>query len=172
MSYNLGTDDNPIIVFVEFSGGMVDATLRCIDEAAFTAAARHAELFYETMATVVDPDTFEETQEGTGEWVQSKGIDITHLGPMMLTAGVYGDDGVETTAPTYDTRHHVNIRLSGTAATNIDGYGITKWHKWAMEWTMGGADGAQVNASESAKTLYGVDLIDNETIKSPARVWL
>jgi branched-chain amino acid aminotransferase len=81
------------------------------------------------------------------------------------------DRGIKVRTSSF-TRHHVNIRLSGTAATNVDGYGITKWHKWAMAWTLGGTDGAQVNASELAKTLYGVDLIDNETIKSPARVWL
>jgi hypothetical protein len=172
MSYNLGTDDDPIIVFVEFAGGMIDATIRCTDKATFLTAALHAELMYELTTTVVDPDTLEETQVGTGEYAVSKGVDISHIGPMQLTAGVYDADGDVIASPIMDTRHHVNFRLSGDVITNVNEYGVIKWQRWAMEWTLGGTSDSVPNATEVSKTLYGVDLIDMATINSHSRVWL
>ena len=172
MSYNLGTEENPILVLVRYSGGMLDAVVRATDEATFEAAARWAELKYEVTETVTDPETGETTEQGTGEWATAKGVHINHLGPVVITPGTYGEDGVELTASVMDNRHHVNIRLTDPALSRVDEYGVLKWEKWAMAWSLGGADDTQVNANEVGKVMQGVSLIDPDTIASPTRVWL
>lgn len=172
MSHNIGTDENPILVFVRYSGGMIDAVVRATDEATFEAAARWAELRYELTETVTDEETGETTTQGTGEWATSKGVYISPLGPVVITPGVYTEDGTETTAPVLDTRYHVNVRLASPAVDAVDDYGVLKWEKWAMAWTAGGVDDTQINANEVGKVLQGVSLIDPETINTPSRVWL
>ena len=77
MSHNLGTEENPILVLVRYSGGMLDAVVRATDEATFEAAARWAELRYEVTETVTDPETGETTEQGTGEWATARGVHIT-----------------------------------------------------------------------------------------------
>lgn len=172
MSVNLGTEENPAIALVNVSGGMVDAVVRATDEATFEAAARWAELRYEETITTTDPETGETTTEGTGEWVTSKGVNISPLGPVVITPGTYDADGNQLTAPVLDTRYHVNVRLNGPAVSSADEYGIPKWEKWALAWSMGGSTDTQINAQEVGKVLQGVTLIDPDTIRSPAQVWL
>ena len=172
MSYNLGTEEDPILVLANFSGGILDAVVRATDEATFEAAARWAELKYEVTETVTDPDTGETTEQGAGEWATAKGVHINPLGPVVITPGTYDEDGTELTAPVVDTRHHVNIRLTDPALSRVDEYGVLKWEKWAMAWSLGGADDTQVNADEVGKVMQGVSLIDPDTIASPSRVWL
>ena len=92
------------------------------------------------METVVDPETLEETQVGTGVIATAKGVHIDHIGAMQITAGTYDDEGAELTAPTFDQRHHVNFRLAAPAVNNVDDYGVTKWHKWTMAWTISGSN--------------------------------
>ena len=172
MSHNLGTEESPILVLVRMSGGMLDAVVRATDESTFEAAARWAELRYEETITTTDPETGETTEQGTGEWATAKGVHINHLGPVVITPGTYGEDGVELTASVMDNRHHVNIRLTDPALSRVDEYGVLKWEKWAMAWSLGGADDTQVNANEVGKVMQGVSLIDPDTIASPSRVWL
>jgi len=172
MSHNLGTEENPILVLVHYSGGMLDAVVRATDEATFEAAARWAELKYEVTETVTDPETGETTEQGTGEWATAKGVHISPLGPVVITPGTYDEDGTELTAPVMDNRYHVNIRLTDPALSRVDEYGVLKWEKWAMAWSLGGADDMQINANEVGKVMQGVSLIDPDTIASPALVWL
>ena len=172
MSYNLGTEENPIPVLVNLSGGMLDAVVRATDEATFEAAARWAELKYEVTETVTDLETGETATQGTGEWATAKGVHINHLGPAVITPGTYDEDGTELPAPVMDNRHHVNIRLTDPALSRVDDYGVIKWEKWAMAWSFGGEDDTQINAQEVGKVMQGVSLIDPDTIASPTRVWL
>ena len=172
MIYNLGTEDDPILVNVRYSGGTLDAVIRCDDYATFQAAALYAELTYEVMETVVDPETLEETQVGTGVILTAKGVHIDHIGAMQITAGTYDDEGAELTAPTFDTRHHVNFRLTAPAVNAVDDYGVVKWHKWAMAWAFSGTNDTNANANEEAVKLIGVSLINADTIRSPSRVFL
>lgn len=157
MSVNLGTEQNPLIAFVAVSGGYVDAVVRATDLAAFEAAAKVAELLY---------------QDDSGEWVAAKGVNIDHIGPVEITPGTYDAEGNEITAPVMDNRHHVNVRLGPPATERVDAQGALKWHKWALAWTQTGADDTQVNASEQAKVLMDVALIDPDSITSPSRVFL
>lgn len=172
MSVNLGTDENPLIAYVAVSGGFVDAQVRATDLAAFEAAAKLAGLLYEVTETVTDPETGEATEQGTGVWVPARGVHIDHLGPVVISPGTYAEDGTEIVPPGIDTRHHANIRLSPPATTNTDENGRLLWHKWALEWTQNGTPDPQVNATEKARVLMDVALIDPETISSPARMWL
>lgn len=172
MPHNLGTEDNPVPVFVRVSGGFVDAIVRAPDLATFEAAAKTAELMVEITETVTDEETGETTIQGTGEWRLSKGVHFDHLGPVILTPGTYDEDGNEITAPTFDTRHHVNIRMASPSTEMRDSEGVLKWHKWAIQWTQNGTPDANTNASEQAKVLMNVALIDPDSISSPSRVWL
>jgi len=172
MSHNLGTKENPVPVLVSYSGGVLDAVVRATDEATFEAAARWAELKYEITETITDTETGETTIQGTDEWAIAKGVDLDHLGPMVITPGTYDADGNELTAPVMDTRHHVNIRLTDPALSRVDDYGVLKWEKWSMAWSLGGADDKQINAGEVGKVMQGVSLIDPDSISSPSRVFL
>ena len=172
MSYNLGTEAEPINVLVRFAGGILDAVVRATDAETFEAAARWAELKYEVTETTTDPETGEQTVLGTGEWLTAAGVNISPLGSVMLTAGVYDAEGVEITPPTFDTRYHVNIRLIDPALSRTDEYGVLKWEKWSMAWTLGGDDDLETNAAEVGKVMQGVSLIDPDTISSPSQVWL
>lgn len=159
MSLNIGTDAEPVLVFVRMTGGMLDAIVRATDASTFEAAARWAELKYEITETVTDPETGETSEDGTGEWVVSPGVNIDVIGPVQV-------------GETWDNRYHVNIRIADPALSKVDEYGVLKWEKWAMAWTMGGEDDEQINRAEVGKVLYGVSLIDPDTISSPSRVWL
>ena len=172
MSINIGTDEDPIVILVTVSGGILDAVVRAADEATFEAAARWAELRYEVTETITDPETGETTVQGTGEWATSKGVHLDHIGPVMVKAGTYDEDGNQLTAPIFDNRHHVNIRVTEPALSMVDEYGVTKWQKWAMAWSMSGTPDTHRNSQENALVLQGVSLIDAETIRSPSRVWL
>lgn len=171
MSYNLGTEDSPILVFVNHSGGVLDASLRCKDRAAFDAAAKHAGLLYEVTETAVDEEGVS-TTVGTGEFALSKGVDIDHIGPVVLTPATHDSEGVVVTPAVLDNRHHVNFRLTESALTGVDQYGVLNWHKWSMAWTVGGTLDTEPNKSEVAVSLYEVSLIDPATITSIARRWL
>ena len=171
MSYNIGTDADPLFVLVTFADGVLDAVVRATDAATFEAAARWAELKYEVTETTVDHETGEATTTGTGEWLTAAGVNIDHIGPVVVVAGTYDADGVELTAPTYDTRHHVNIRLMDPALSQRDASGLLKWQKWAAAWSMDGAPDTQINAAEVGKVLQGVCLIDPPSIRSPSRRW-
>ena len=171
MSINIGTEEVPEMVNVALSGGMVDAYVRATDRDTFDAAALVAGLTYEVMGTVTDPETGEETQQPTGEIRVARGVEIHHIGPVVITPAILDDDGNVTTPAVMDTRHHVNFRMGEPAISRSDADGLL-WHKWATYWTTQGADDTQINNAEEGKVLLGVSLIDPDTISSKARVVL
>ena len=159
------------MVNVALSGGMVDAYIRCADLATFEAAALVAGLKYEVMQTVVDEETGEETTQGTGEYKVAKGVEIYPIGPVVITPAVMDEEGNVVTEAVMDTRHHVNFRMGEPAISRTDADGLL-WHKWAIYWTMQGADDTQINNAEQGKVMLGVSLIDPDTISSKARTVL
>ena len=171
MTYNIGTDEDPIYVLVRFSNGMLDAIVRATDKATFEAAALWAGLRYEVQETITDPETGETTTQGTGEIKTARGVNLDHLGPVIITPGTYDEEGNELTAPVVDNRHHVNIRIAEPALSLRDKYGVLVWEKWAMAWSIGGNPDPQINAHEEAVVLEGVSLIDPDSISTPTRVW-
>ena len=172
MSINIGTEETPILVNVALSGGMVDAYVRATDRATFDAAALVAGLTYEVMQTVVDEETGEETQQPTGEIRTARGVEIHHIGPVVITPAVMDEEGNVTTPAVMDTRHHVNFRMGEPAVSRTDEEGTLLWQKWAAQWTAAGADDTQRNNAEEGKVLLGVSLIDPDTISSKARTVL
>ena len=172
MSVNIGTDESPVPVFVAMSGGMLDAYVRATDRATFDAAALVAGLTYEVMQNITDPETGETTQEPTGEIATAKGVEIHHIGSVELTPAVLDEDGNVTTPATFDPRHHANFRMGEPAVSRTNEFGNLLWHVWGLAWTQGGTPDLQRNAAEDGRKLYGVTLIDPDTISIPARVWL
>lgn len=172
MAHNLGTEESPIPVFVAVNGGMVDAIVRCPSREVFDTVAEMVGLRYELTETVIDEETGEESQVGTGEFRYAPGIDVDHLGPVTITPGTYDADGAEITPPVVDARHHVNFRMGEPAVSRLDEHGDPIWWQWALAWTVEGVNDDHPNSAEVAKTLYDVTLIDPDTIRSPARVFL
>lgn len=172
MAYNIGTQEDPMIVYVSFVGGIVDAIVRAKDEASFIKAAKAAELLYEVTTVVTDESTGETVERGTGEWLWSKGVNIDMIGPVTIKEAVYDEKGDIITPPVLDTRYHANIRISSPSVDRVDADGNKKWHKWAYAWTKNGVDDATKNANENAKVFLDVALIDPDSIRSPSRVWL
>lgn len=171
MSINIGTEDNPVMVNVTLSGGMVDAYVRATDRATFDAAALVAGLTYEVMQTVVDEEG-NETTEGTGEIRTARGVEIHHIGPVVITPAVMDEEGNVVTEAVMDTRHHVNFRMGEPAVSRRDKDGTLLWQKWAAQWTAAGADDTQRNHLEEGKVLMGVSLIDPDTVSSKSLVVL
>lgn len=167
MSINIGTEDTPVMVNVALSGGMVDAYVRCADEDTFLQAALVAGLMYEITETLVDEEG-NEFQHGTGEYKVAKGVEIYHIGPVVITPAVMDEAGNVVTPAVMDTRHHVNFRMGEPAISRTDADGLL-WHKWATYWTAQGTDDTQINSAEEGKVLLGVSLIDPGTISSKAR---
>lgn len=164
-------------VFVALHGGMVDAICRATDEAAFEAAALSQNIYVKEMETITDENGVQVEQPVLDENGQeiirpAQGVNVDVIGPAMVTAGTYDADGNELTPPVMDTRYHVNLRIAGQALVNSDADGYPNWKTTAITWTVTGVDDAQVNASESAKILSNVGLIDPESIWTPQRVWL
>lgn len=149
---------NEVEVYVRIAGGFVDAIIRAPNRDTFDAAARARGLYY---------------QDDAGEWNLSSGVHLDHLGPVMLTPGTYDADGNELTAPVFDKRHHVNMRIAPPALYRLedDGSGLQRWEVTALLWTQNGTPVEQVNADEVALALYDVELIDPTTIRSPSRIW-
>lgn len=80
--------------------------------------------------------------------VSAPGFAVDEIGPVVLVPG---------DSPTLDTRHHVNLRVSGTVPDFV------------REWQAEGTEAAS-NAAERALEKSGVQLL--EAVKSPYRVWL
>lgn len=161
MAINIGTEENPTMVFVRKNGNIIDATVRANTKISFEQAALYAELMTE-----------ETDEDGNTTLVPSSGVNLDYIGPVILQQGTYDEEGNVLTEPVIDDRFHVNIRLNKPATEFVDDNGTLKWHKWATEWTQNGQPDTKVNSNEDARVLYDVALIDPDTISTPVRVWL
>jgi len=150
-------DDKDVEAFVDDPGGMVDALLRADTEADWLTGA----VFY---GLLVD--------NGEGDLVNAPGVDISIIGPVVLTPGVYGLNGVVITPPVMDNRFHVNLRIHGIALTKIGEESHKKWQTMAMNWTVLGVDDTNGNKGERGKSLSKVTLVDPASINSRINVWL
>lgn len=133
----------PVEIFARISNGYVDALCRAAYKSAWDAAALANGL--------TDED---------GNPVPGVSIDI--IGPVMTVPGVYDEDGKEVSAPQFDDRYHVNLRVAEDRA----------WLPIMLAWMQNGNDDAVPNKDEETRTLARVSLIDPDSIKTPTRVWL
>ena len=83
------------------------------------------------------------------------GANIDVLGPVELTPAT------ESSPAEYDSRYHVNLRMAERL----------NWQPLALAWSIQGTPETP-NAEEEARRLNRIALIDPDTIKTPARVWL
>lgn len=157
-------------IFVRVSSGMVDTIVRAADRATFEAAAMAQKIMYEVTETVIDPNTGEETQVPTGEILPAAGVYLDHLGPVMTNPGD-PENGIE---PTFDTRHHINMRIVEPALSamseNVPDF--PSWLVTAIVWSSQGTSDTQINSAERSTVLNGVSIIDPDSITTPNRVWL
>lgn len=152
-------DSNDVEIYARQSGGYIDTIVRADTQQAFEAAALARNIM---------------VQDEDGNISPSKGVNIDALGPVMLTAGTYDNEGNELTAPTFDTRYHVNMRIGEPAVSVMDADlpDLPAWIVTGITWTLQGQTDTNINAEESAKVLYSVALIDPDSISSPSRVWM
>lgn len=74
---------------------------------------------------------------------------------------IYDEEGNEVTAPVMDNRYHVNFWLG----PHLVERGL--WEQWALAWTANGQPGTPNHAEESV-VFQGIELIDPQTVTSPA----
>jgi hypothetical protein len=151
-------DGNDVEIYARQSGGYIDTIVRADSQQAFETAALARNIL---------------VQDAEGNLAPSKGVSIDALGPVMLTAGTYDAEGNELTPPTFDNRYHVNMRIGEFALSVMDADfpDLPSWVVTGITWTLQGQPDSNVNASETAKVLYSVALIDPDSISSPSRVW-
>lgn len=152
------TDENgdEYEAYVRVTGGMIDAIVRATDEATWVQGA----VFY---GLLVPAD---------GDVVLAPGVEISIIGPSVLAPATYSESGEVLTEAVVDSRHHVNLRIHGPALEKTDETGVPKWVRMVISWTKFGEAGGVSNADEKSVELYGVELIDHDTISTPDRVWL
>ena len=152
-----GPDGAQVPIYARQGPGYVDTVVRATSRAAFEQAALSRGIMIE-----VD-----------GAAVPSPGVSLDHLGAVVVTPGTYDADGAEITPPVLDPRHHVNMRISEPALSvpDADFPSVASWVMTGIAWSVNGTDDEQINAAESAKVLFGVALIDPDSINSPSRVW-
>ncbi len=84
---------------------------------------------------------------------------------IVLTPGTYDAEGNELTAPTFDSRYHANILLGpGIVARGT-------WKAPLINYALHGQLVTDKNRDELAYVMNGVELIDPDSINSPANVW-
>jgi hypothetical protein len=107
--------------------------------------------------------------EGAG-YRPARGIDMVEIGPAVLSPGLYdAGTGEEIVAPVIDQRHHVNLRVSGPALTDIDpDTGLPVWQALELVW-IGYGSLAPANAAEVAYLLGGVEIVTQ--VQTPRVVW-
>lgn len=168
MAHNLGTSDDPQWVNVRVNGAQIDLICRATDEEAFISAAKLAGLMIQQSQTVVDPETGESVVELLDEWRWAAGISVMPVGAIQTVAPVYDDAGDLVSAGEVAEGYHVNLRIRPPASLQVDDLGRIKWQRVALMWSRYGADDPVQNASETGRVLYGVSLIDPDTISSPS----
>jgi len=134
-------------VFVEINEhGHLRSMTRSQDQATFRAMAVSAGML---------------KLDESGRFRSTRGVTITEMGPMIVTPGIYAEDGTVITPPVMDTRHHADFWL------HRDLVAKGAWESWALDWTLNGMD-VPANAEEVAKEKSGIQLIDPATVRSPS----
>lgn len=161
-----------IDAYVSVSGGRLLAMVRADDEDTFNQRGLEVGILKYTnpaQPEVLDPETGDvvtPAQPASGPIIPVKGVDIFRIGAFVLTPGEYDQDGNEITAPTFDTRYHVNFWLSPELVANEE------WKSWAATWGIQGNQVSIANRNEKALKFQGIELIDPATVATPYNVML
>lgn len=154
---------NAIPLLASWRGGRILMMGRATSREVMHSTLVQAELMFLDLATGQmtygrDVDAVEE---------QPYGYDprSAHMPRIMLTPGTYDAEGNELTAPVFDSRYHANILL---------GPGIVARGTWKgplINYALHGQLVTDKNREELAYQMNGVELIDPDSIRSPANVW-
>ena len=153
-------------VFATLSGGILHIMVRATSRETYLEQALTVGLLKyanEGSPAVINPETGEVLVPEvlpSGPLIPSSGVTITELGPHVLIAGTYDEDGNEVTPPVVDSRYHVNAWLGPRLVE------IGAWKQWGLAWTLNGQSGTPNNAEESV-VHEGIELIDPTTVTSP-----
>jgi hypothetical protein len=153
-------------IYALMDRGSLWCMVRATDKATFNALALEARLKVYTNPAqdeVLDEEGNVVTAAvaASGPLISANDITITEIGSHVLTAGVYDEDGDETTAPVIDTRYHANFWLGPKVVARGE------WMVWATLWTHYGS-GIVANKLEDGTAMRGIELIDPHTIASPS----
>lgn len=154
-------------VYVSLEGGRLWAMVRATDQATFDAKALEVGLKVYTNPAepaIIDPETGEvlfPAEPPSGPLIPAPGVTITEMGPHVLVPGTYDENGNEVTAPVLDTRYHANFWLGPHLVERGN------WKQWALAWTLNGYQ-VSPNNQEEAVEFQGIELIDPQTVTSPA----
>jgi hypothetical protein len=140
------TTGNLANVFVTNSTGYIDAYCRADTQATWEDAAIANGLA---------------TRQDDGTLLPSPGIWIDVIGSVVKTDAVLAEDGTEITPAVMDDRYHVNFRLDPSVS----------WEALAIAWTANGTLDSNPDATEVARKMTGVALIDPDSIHSNTRMW-
>lgn len=161
-----GTFIDDTRVYITIEGGRLWAMVRAMDKATFDAKALEVGLKVHT--NPAQPEVLDEegnvlspAVEASGPLIPAPGVTITEMGSHVLTLGTYDEDGNEVTPPVLDNRYHVNFWLAHSLVER----GL--WKQWALAWTANGQPGAP-NHTEESVAFQGIELIDPQTVTSPA----
>lgn len=97
----------------------------------------------------------------TGEYHAKHGMYLVHLGPKVLTPGVYDENGTEITPPVLDTVTRVYLRLYGDnrlaeeIAPRVDGDGNPVS---VLYWTRLGGEIRSAGTWDAARQGFGIRL--------------
>ena len=105
-----------------------------------------------------------EVEEGVIEPKAKAGVNITTLSPLIKTQATYKANGDELKAAVFYPQSHYNIRVTDPDIAEL----VVAFFANAKK----GGKPAVKNKNESALLHEGVELIDMETVNSPANVWL
>lgn len=157
-------------VYVAIEGGRLWAMVRATDKETFDAQALAVGL--KVYTTPAQPEVLDDegnvvipAVEASGPLVPARGVTITEIGPHIFTPGTYDGEGNELTPPVVDNRYHANFWLDAEATER------GAWKTWALAWTANGSP-AKANHEEQALEFQGIELIDPQTVTSPANVML
>lgn len=158
-------------VFASLSGGMLHIMVRATSRETYLEQALTVGLLKyanEGSPAVIDPETGEVLVPEvlpSGPLIPSSGVTITELGPHVLVAGTYDEEGNEITPPVVDSRYHVNAWI-GPAGVERGA-----WKVWGVAWTQNGQP-VNPNNAEEGVAYGGIELIDPLTVSSPSNVLL
>lgn len=153
MSYVISVNDETFTVPVSIRGGVLHATIRAVDQVTYQALALQAGIL------MTDED---------GRLRDAPGVTTHEIGPAVLRAAEMDIAGVIIRAADLDERWHVNFWLSPALVER------GAWEGWALQWSIAGRSllPAEVNKLEAGAVLDGIELIDPDSIASPANVLL
>lgn len=172
MAYNLGTEDEPILVNARVSGGQIDLLVRSDSLEDLHFDMRMVGLSYRVFEEQIDQDTGEVSKVDTGEDKLSKGVFVDVMEGLWVKEPTVDSEGNVIREGEYDNRVYANIRIVEPASSVVED-GENKVLSWLEDWMLFGIDDPQTqNKEESGVRLFRTTLLDPDSIKTPKRVFL